>query len=74
MKNGMKILAGAVVMLAVMGTLTLLVVKYFDVLVRIFDNVKDGISRKKAGLFSDECCDCCDEDEEEDDEEYLEAL
>ncbi|MCL2081690.1 MAG: hypothetical protein FWH04_00390 [Oscillospiraceae bacterium] len=62
MKNSIKVLAGVVVMFVVLGTLTLLAIKYFDVLVRVFDSLRDGFARKKVGLFSEECCDCCDDD------------
>ncbi len=72
MKTSLKVLSGIVVMFVVLGTITLLAVKYFDTLLRIFDHFRDGMSRKKTGLFSDECCDCQDDDIESDD--FIEAM
>lgn len=64
MKNSIKILSGLMVALVVVGAITVLAVKYFDVLVRMFDNVRDQFAGKKMRFFSDDCCDCCDEEEE----------
>lgn len=69
MKNSIKIISGAVVSIVVLGTLALLAIKYFDVLLRVFDNVKENFKQKKFGIFSDECCDFFDESESDEIEE-----
>ena len=63
MKNSIKILSGVILTFVVVGTLAVLAIKYFDVLLRVFDSVKNNVLGKKFGLFSDECCDFGDEDE-----------
>ena len=57
MKNPIKILSGIILTIVVLGTLTVLAIKYFDVLIRAFDSVKTNVFGKRFGLFSDECCD-----------------
>lgn len=65
MKQWAKVLSILTVTLVVVGSITLLAIKYFDVLVSLFDNIRSSASSKKNGLFSDECCDCCLEEETE---------
>ena len=66
MKNSVKALSGIVLTFVVLGTLAILAIKYFDVLLRVVDSLKGNVFGKKTGLFSDECCDfgSCDEAEE----------
>ena len=63
MKSVIRILSGVLMSLVIIGTLTMLVIKYFDVLLRIFDDIRNGLAGYKFNPFSDECCDCCIEDD-----------
>lgn len=63
MKQWFKVMSGLLIALVVVGSVTLLAVKYFDVLVRGFDALRDQVARKKAHFFGSECCDYDDEDE-----------
>ena len=62
-----KSISGFLVALVVIGAITMLVIKYFDLLAKMFDNIRSQVSEKKMRFFSDDCCDCCDEEYEEDD-------
>jgi hypothetical protein len=53
-----KIAAGLFVSLVVIGAITILAIRYFDVLVRGYESLRDTMSRKKARFFSGDCCDC----------------
>jgi hypothetical protein len=65
MKSWFKLIAGLLIVLAVVGAITMLAIRYFDVLVRGFESIRDTIHRKKARFFSGDCCDY-DEDDEDD--------
>lgn len=67
MKSSVKIVAGLMLALAVIGAITVLAVKYFDALAKIFDGVKNqiaGITGKKTNFCGDSCCDYDDDDED----------
>ncbi|MDR0292950.1 MAG: hypothetical protein LBH95_02215 [Oscillospiraceae bacterium] len=63
MKQWFKVVSGLLISLIVVGAVTMLAIKYFDVLVRGFDALRDQVARKKARFFGSECCDYEDEDE-----------
>ncbi|MDR0325963.1 MAG: hypothetical protein LBI19_07735 [Oscillospiraceae bacterium] len=63
MKNWFKIISGLLISLIVVGAVTMLAIKYFDVLVRGFESLRDHVARKKAHFFGSECCDYEDEDD-----------
>jgi hypothetical protein len=67
-KHWFKVISGLFVSLVVIGAVTMLAIRYFDVLVRGFETLRDKVADKKAQLFG--CCDCdYDEDDLEDMEE-----
>jgi hypothetical protein len=47
----------------------MLAIKYFDVLVRGYESLRDTVSRKKSRFFGGDCCDFDDEDDFEEIEE-----
>ena len=63
MKSWFKIISGLLISLVVVGAVTMLAIKYFDVLVRGFESLRDQVARKKARFFGSECCDYEDEDD-----------
>jgi len=66
MKSPIKVIAGIILAIVVVGTLAVLAIKYFDILLRVFDNVKSKFAEKKFGLFSKNCCDFDDDDDLDD--------
>ena len=63
-RNWFKIISCLLVSLVVIGAITMLAIRYFDVLVRGFDAFRDAIARKKARFFGGKCCDFDDEEED----------
>jgi hypothetical protein len=61
MKSWFKIVVWLFLSLIVVGAVTFLAIKYFDVLVRGFETVKDKVVRQKNRFFGG-CCDYDDED------------
>jgi hypothetical protein len=66
-----KIIAGLLISLIVIGAITMLAIKYFDVLVRGYESLCDKVSRKKNRFFGGDCCDC---DFDDDDFEEIEEV
>jgi len=62
-KNPIKVLSGVILTVVVVGTLAVLAIKYFDVLLRAFDSVKNNVLGKRFSVFSDGFCDCGDDDD-----------
>ncbi len=60
-----KLMSGLLIALVTVGAITILAVKYFDVLVRGFDSIRDQFARKKARIFGGDCCDYDDDDLED---------
>ncbi|MDR1736550.1 MAG: hypothetical protein LBR85_06765 [Oscillospiraceae bacterium] len=63
MKQSLKALIWITSILAVAATATLLIIKYFDILVSLALDIKEKISAKKTALFSTTCC--ADDDDED---------
>ncbi len=63
MKQTVKFITGAFMALVVIGAITLLAVKYFDVLMKIFEDLKSQFSAKRPRFVTDACCDCGDEED-----------
>ncbi len=66
MKQAVKWSLGLFMGILAIGAIALLAIKYFDVLMKIFDDIRDQISAKRSHLLSDACCDCCNDLDEED--------
>ncbi|MCL2003126.1 MAG: hypothetical protein FWG72_03855 [Oscillospiraceae bacterium] len=69
MKSWFKIISWLFVSLLVVGAVTFLAIKYFDVLMRGFESVKGEVIRQKNRFFGGSCCDFGDDDELEEAEE-----
>jgi hypothetical protein len=63
MKSWIKILSGLLVALVVIGAVTMLAIRYFDVLARGYETVKGKVVRQKERFFGGDCCDYCDDDD-----------
>ena len=72
MKQTLKFITGAFMAVLTIGAITLLAIKYFDVLMKIFENIKSQFNSKRPHFVSDACCDCYDEDDS--DEEVSEEV
>ncbi|MDR1668907.1 MAG: hypothetical protein LBR76_02990 [Oscillospiraceae bacterium] len=68
MKSWFKIISGLLISLVVVGAVTMLAIKYFDVIVRGFDALRNQVIRKKQQFFGADCCDY-----EDDDDDLVEA-
>lgn len=68
MKNTIRFISGIVMAVAVIGAITLLFVKYFDVLMKVIEDVKSQFSAKRPSFLADACCG----DEDFEDEEVME--
>lgn len=66
MKHTMKFIAGIFMTVVAIGAITLLAIKYFDVLMKIFEDLKSQFSSKRPRFVTDACCDCGDEDDFDD--------
>ena len=66
MRQTVKLITGAFVAVLMIGAITLLAIKYFDVLMRIFENVKSQLTSKRPRFVTDACCGSYDEDEFDD--------
>jgi hypothetical protein len=71
MRSWFKIIAGLLIVLAVIGAITMLAIRYFDVLVRGYESIRNAIFRKKTRFFGSDCC--SDYDDEDDLTEVEEA-
>jgi hypothetical protein len=65
MKSWFKIVSWLFLSLIVVGAVTMLAIKYFDVMVRGFETVRDQVARKKELFFGNDCCGYDDDDLEE---------
>ncbi len=63
MKSWFKVISGLLISLVVVGAVTMLAIKYFDVIVRGFDSLRNQVIRKKEQFFGGDCCDYEDEDD-----------
>ena len=63
MKSWIRIISGLLISLIVVGAVTMLAIKYFDVLVRGFEAVRDKVTRQKTRFFGSDCCGFEDDDE-----------
>ena len=66
MRQTVKLITGAFVAVLMIGAITLLAIKYFDVLMKIFENVKSQFTLKRPRFVTDACCDGYDEEEFDD--------
>ncbi|MDR1692803.1 MAG: hypothetical protein LBR72_05540 [Oscillospiraceae bacterium] len=65
MKSWFKIISGLLISLVVVGAVTMLAIKYFDVIVRGFDSLRSQVARKKEQYFGADCCDYDDDDDDD---------
>jgi hypothetical protein len=65
MKSWIKIVSGLLIALVVVGAVTMLAIRYFDVLARCFESVKGKVIDQKNRFFGNDCCDYDDDDLEE---------
>jgi hypothetical protein len=63
MKSWIKIVSGLLIALVVVGAVTMLAIRYFDVLARGFETVKGKVVRQKNRFFGNDCCDYGDDDD-----------
>jgi hypothetical protein len=63
MRSWFKLIAGLLIVLAVVSAITMLAIRYFDVLVRGYESLRNTLSRKKARFFGGDCCDFEDDDD-----------
>ena len=63
MKQTFKFVTGIFMAIVVISAITLLAVKYFDVLMKVFEDLKSQFSSKRPRFISDACCDCLDDDD-----------
>ena len=66
-----KIAAGLLISLVVIAAITMLAIKYFDVLVRGYESLRDSVSRRKSHFFGGDCCDIFDDEDDFDEIEEI---
>ena len=67
MKSHAKFLVGIISAAVVIGAATLLVIKYFDVLVKVCGDLKKQLFGKRRSYLSEACCSDQDEDDFDED-------